>query len=105
MQRTLLASLLLLMASGCAAGSDPCGDYDKVRRSLPRDAAALLDRGVNCNHFAGEFNGDRSARDQEINQVLTELRCDQVEREVAAIKRKYRADPAVLKAFRVYYDE
>lgn len=43
---------------------------------------ALEDRTINqaeaCLHLAGEFGGDQSDRDKEINQEMADLRCDDV---------------------------
>jgi len=65
---------------------------------LPPDAAAVVDRVATCAHFAGEFNGDQSEQDRRINATMTELRCDSLEADVAALRRKHSNDPAVLKA-------
>lgn len=65
---------------------------------LPRDVAAFIDRRIGCNHFSGEFNGDRSERDREVTRTLRELRCDRLEADEARLARRHAKTPAVQKA-------
>lgn len=66
--------------------------------SVPRPVTQLVERAQNCTHFAGEFNGDQSAHDREINRVMTELRCETVERDVVAARKRYAKDANALAA-------
>ena len=50
---------------------------------------------VACTHFSGEFNGDGSDRDKEVTATMTAMRCDLIERDVAAIREKYAGNKAV----------
>ena len=78
--------------------SDPA-DQDLARFGpLPRDVAAFIDRRTSCNHFAGEFNGDRSARDREVARAMRGLRCDQLDADEAALRRRHAKAPKVLQA-------
>lgn len=52
---------------------------------LPRDVVAFIERRTGCNHFAGEFNGDRSARDREVTRVMRELRCARLDADEARL--------------------
>ncbi|MBU1377257.1 MAG: hypothetical protein KKE02_17415 [Alphaproteobacteria bacterium] len=63
---------------------------------LPREVRVLIDRRLNCDHWAGEEPYDR-ARKREINAALRDLRCDTVEREETRLKRRYAKLPQVLK--------
>ena len=75
------------------------GGQDLARfGALPRDVAAFIDRRTSCNHFAGEFNGDRSARDREVNQAMRELRCGTLERDEARLLRRHTDRPAATRA-------
>lgn len=65
---------------------------------LPPDAAGVVDRVAMCAHFAGESNGNQSEQDKRISATMTELRCDSLEADVAALRKKHSNDPAVLKA-------
>ena len=75
--------------------------YPEIARfgPLPREVRVLIDRRLNCNHWAGEEPYDR-ARKREINAALRDLRCGAVEREEARLQRRYAKVPQVLKALR-----
>jgi hypothetical protein len=78
--------------------SDPA-DQDLARFGpLPREVIAFVERRTGCNHFAGEFNGDRSARDREVTKAMRELRCDRLETDEARLRRRHLAKPQVLNA-------
>jgi hypothetical protein len=66
--------------------------------ALPPDAARLAARIEACVHFAGEVNGDRSARDREVARRMDALRCERVPRDVARMRRRYPRDAAVQRA-------
>jgi hypothetical protein len=93
-----LSWVLVLLLALAAAGADACAPEPEAPQSLPADAAALVERIDACHHFAGEFNGDRSERDREVNATMTELRCDAVEADVVSMRTKYADDLAVLDA-------
>lgn len=63
---------------------------------LPRDAAKVAERNLACIYFGGEFSGE-AERDQWLMRQMRKLRCDRVEQDLAAIRYKYRAQPAILK--------
>jgi hypothetical protein len=65
---------------------------------LPREVARFIERRTGCNHFAGEFNGDRSERDREVTKAMRELRCDRLEADEARLRRRHAAKPQVLNA-------
>ena len=73
--------------------------YPEIARfgPLPRDLRVLIDRRLNCNHWAGEEPYDR-ARKREINAALRDLRCSGIEREETRLQRRYAKLPQVLKA-------
>lgn len=95
MFRAALLVFLLLLTAACADGKP---DAAEDMQALPPEVASLAERSAMCTHFAGEFNGDGSAHDREVNQTMTELRCGSVEEDVAAARRKYANNPAVLQA-------
>jgi hypothetical protein len=78
--------------------SDPA-DQDLARFGpLPRDVAAFIERRATCDHFAGEFNGDRSERDRYVTRQMRSLRCDRLDADEAALRRRHATSPTVLKA-------
>ena len=78
--------------------SDPA-DQDLARFGpLPRDVVAFIERRTGCNHFAGEFNGDRSARDREVTRAMRELRCGRLEADETRLRRRHAAKPQAVNA-------
>lgn len=75
------------LLSGCVHGTR--------QAAVPADAQRVAARSSACAHFSGEFNGDRSERDREINAAMTELRCDTIDRDVSVIRDKYPGNQAV----------
>jgi hypothetical protein len=78
--------------------SDPADQDLAGFGPLPRDVVAFMERRTGCNHFAGEFNGDRSERDREVTKAMRELRCDRLETDEARLRRRHAAKPQTLKA-------
>lgn len=68
------------------------------RTGLPVDVTAFVERVEMCDHFAGEFNGDQSEHDREVNATMTELRCNALDADRASLRKKYRADQNVREA-------
>jgi hypothetical protein len=64
------------------------------RSTLPDDVKRLIERRDECHHWAGEEPYDK-ARAKQINKAMENLKCDSIEREVTAMRRKYPADAAV----------
>jgi hypothetical protein len=64
---------------------------------LPKDARDVAERYMGCQHFWGEVGGSGDERDKWVAAQLTELKCDQVERDFAQIKVKYRDRPDILR--------
>jgi hypothetical protein len=89
-----LAAMLVLftvLPAGVAAATP---DTHRV----PREVRRMVERFEACVHFAGEFSGDGSERDREVNATMKNLRCDKVEKDAAALRRKYVRHPDALKA-------
>jgi len=91
-----MITVILMFAAQLAAADDP---QDIARFGpLPKDVAAFVDRRMACNHFAGEFNGDRSQRDRDVTRTMNELRCGVLDRDEARLQRRHAKLPQVLKA-------
>jgi hypothetical protein len=80
----LALGLVLLSTAGPAA-------------ELPADVKALLDRREGCQHWADEEPANK-ARRKEIAAGERALRCERIDKDLAALRRKYAADPAVQNA-------
>lgn len=81
-------------ALGLDTRPSPAGQPPK----LPQDAAKVVERLANCTHFAGEFNGDQSEHDRQVNKTMMELGCNRIDTDVAAMRGKYAGNAAVLQA-------
>lgn len=96
--------LMLVLLAGCASNLQPsgcCANEDLLVSgfpSLPDEARLVAQRLASCTHFAGEFNGDRSERDSEVTATMGELRCDTIDQDVSAIRKKYHGNQAVQEA-------
>lgn len=78
--------------------SDPAEQDIASFGPQPRDVTAFIERRTSCNHFAGEFNGDRSERDREVTKAMRQLRCNSLDPDEARLRRRHATSPTVLKA-------
>lgn len=83
----LFAALVIQAASTLPASA---GETD-----WPRPVTKFIERSENCLHFAGEFGGDGSARDVEVNRRMDELRCNALPHDLKTLHKRYRNDPRV----------
>lgn len=87
-----------LFAAACATRSEPAKTADIGVSTLPPDVAALVERMDQCAHFAGEFGGDGSERDRQVAAAIARLRCDALDGEVGAARRRHADAPGVVRA-------
>ncbi|RYY80581.1 MAG: hypothetical protein EOO69_01405 [Moraxellaceae bacterium] len=66
------------------------------KNALPKEDQQFLKRYELCDHFAGEFNGDRSERDAELNREMAKLRCGSIDQEEKAFRKKYAHNKKVM---------
>ena len=99
MERSFAVVCLLLASCATSANlSSAPGEKDlwvPGFPNLPEDARQVVERVAACSHFAGEFNGDRSQRDKDVVATETELRCETVDQDAAAIRQKYSGNKSV----------
>lgn len=90
---------MLVLAMTMAVGLGDLSGYPEIAKygPLPRDVRVLIDRRLQCEHWAGEEPYDR-ARRRQINAAIRDLRCENVEREEARLAKRYSRSPTVLKA-------
>jgi hypothetical protein len=91
----LLAALLFLLPVAAAAA--PEDDLVAMTKSLPRDVRVFLDRKSECHHWAGEEPYD-AARGNEIERAIARLKCETLDSDEAALKRRHTGDGRALKA-------
>lgn len=54
----------------------------------PASVDAVLERGDMCLHLSGEFNGDQSERDRELNAQMMSLHCERITTDLNALKSR-----------------
>jgi hypothetical protein len=92
-----LAFLLVIAAAQPARADKFQDDLDKLTAGLPKDAAAMVERRANCNHWQGEEPYDK-ARGREIDRALTRFGCDFIARDEEKLRARYTDKPAIIKA-------
>ena len=85
--------LLCLFAAQAAASDDP---LSSLKAGHPGDVKKLIDRLAGCTHWSGEEPYD-AERKREISLAMKELRCDRLEKDEAAARKRYAKRPRVLK--------
>ena len=89
---SVLATLIAVQSVAIAA---PAPSKSQV---LPKSANAFIQRYSACYHYAGEFNGDGSARDAQLNRQMAKLRCDTIEKDTQQFRKKYAGNKKVMAA-------
>lgn len=92
MLRTLLSIYFVIFASNAHAETDPLTD---LTRGQPKDVAAIAERIVMCSHFASEEAYD-AARRKEIASAMKKYRCDRLDIDEAALRKRYKDNHAAL---------
>lgn len=107
--KATLAACVFLLGAGCATreASGPMGDASRDEgyfrdgfSSLPKDAHRVVEKLAACNHFAGEFGGDRSTRDREVGAAMTQLHCETIDSDVRQILEKYPGNRELIAALK-----
>lgn len=70
--------------------------------ALPKDVVAYIERRNECEHFIGEEPYDE-ARRKYLTRVIRET-CTGSNRDLAALRAKYRSRPEILEALADFYD-
>jgi hypothetical protein len=89
-----LPVLCLLLAIDAGADDDPLAD---LKKHQPNDVQALIERLAYCSHWSGEEPYD-AERGREIFQAMKDLRCDELEKDEAAARKRYAGQPRTIKA-------
>ena len=86
-----LDELALVKGSGDIVALDaPIQFGQTIDALMPKDILAFLPQFSSCLHFAGEFGGNRSERDREINRTMGQLKCHQIERKLTQLKKTHK---------------
>lgn len=84
---------MILVASNGHAEVDPMAE---LTRGQPRDVAAVAERIAMCTHFGGEEPYD-AARRREIAAAVKKYRCEQIDKDEATLRKRYKDNSAVLR--------
>jgi hypothetical protein len=76
-----------------------------ARTNWPTPVAKFIERSERCMHFSGEFNGDGSARDAEVNHRMDALRCNSLPADLKALRKRYRADARITKRLGAFEED
>jgi hypothetical protein len=88
----ILAVFLLLGVSAIASGMPD--QVKELQKGMPGPVASLILRIVECNHWSGEEGYD-AARRAEIEKAVSELRCEDLEKDENVVLKQYGSNPAV----------
>ncbi|MEH3147713.1 MAG: hypothetical protein PGN34_20750 [Methylobacterium frigidaeris] len=92
---TPIAVLTALVLAGPLAAEPATPPWTGAK--LPADVGAVATRLRGCGHWTGEDSYD-AARGRAIAAAVKRLRCDALDEDEARLRRRYRRDPAALKA-------
>ena len=68
--------------------ADDSSEVKALKKDMPQDVAAIIERIVGCNHWSGEEPSNK-ARAEEINKAVTRLQCGSIEQDQAKISKVY----------------
>lgn len=93
MKSVVVVVVVLGLLMPASAGDD----LNKLVAGLPKDAAAVVTRRVMCDHWAGEEPYDK-ARARAIARAVKRNKCESLDADEAAMRKRYAHDPKVVKA-------
>lgn len=96
MRYRALLVLLCFLATQTSASDDPLAN---LKKGQPGDVKKLIDRLAGCSHWSGEEPYDADRR-REIALAMSDLKCDQLAKDEAAIRKRYAKQERVLKVLR-----
>ena len=97
----ILVTLIVFGASAIAVGKPD--QVKELQKGMPEPVANLISRIVDCNHWSGEEIYD-AARRAEIKRALSELRCEDLEKDENAILKQHGSNPAVRRSIKAAKD-
>jgi hypothetical protein len=92
---SFLALVVLVAAFANEFGNMP--QVKEITNGQPEDVVAFIERMVECNHWGGEEPYDKE-RTEHIRKAVEKARCDSLDSEEQALKRKYKGNKKVLDA-------
>lgn len=89
------STALRLCVALCITSLMACQASKTLPPPLPANVATLIDRATQCQHFAGEINGDLSARDKEVMATMQGLQCELIATELSLAAQQYQGTPHI----------
>jgi len=83
---------LLFLALGATASDDPLAG---LKKGQPKDVVRLIERLAMCTHFGGEEPYDAERR-REISLAVAKLKCDRLDEDEAAARKRYAKNPRTI---------
>lgn len=93
--RLILAGLSFFTLSA-SAGEDP---REAIKKDMPKDVVAIMDRQLECAHWSGEEPYDAERR-KEIDAAVARLRCMKLDADEKRILQKYSGNEKVLRSLK-----
>jgi len=93
LKKTIILSTVLVSSLVVA---DDSAEVKALKKDMPQDVVAIIDRTVQCNHWQGEDTTDK-ARADKINKELEKWKCSQIAKDQDAVSKLYQNDYAVKK--------
>lgn len=81
-------------ASACEIQGEKDGGPNPVH--CPSAVKNYVVRNAICVHFSGEFAGNRSERDAEVNREMIKYKCDALDAEKIRLTKRYAENPAIM---------
>jgi hypothetical protein len=85
---------LQVLSAGAAVDA-----VEALKKDMPRDVIALIDRHVECAHWSGEEPYDAERR-KEIEAAVARLRCMKLDADEKRILKKYLGNEKVLRSLK-----
>ena len=86
LKKIIILSTVLVSSLAVA---DDSAEMKALKKGMPQDAAALIERIVQCNHWQGEDTSNK-ARAERINQELEKWKCEAIPRDQEALTKLYK---------------
>lgn len=93
----------MLEAALLIAAAPTASDWPTLFRRIeaaPPPVAAFIERRSGCNHFWGEAGSGFAPRERQVQARLRELRCNRLEPDERALRKRFRKQPEVLRLLR-----
>jgi len=99
----MLAVLVLPIVMSHPTHADTQKVIDDLKRNKPNEVATYIDRRVGCNYWSSEppYDAERAA---EIKKVISDLRCQTLNRDEESLRSHYAKSPTVLNALDEAHD-